>query len=617
MAGAPGQGRWCFASAEVSTGGDAEARAGGQMLRGGLRGCLRGGDRSRFGTTSRIGLVAGLLFTLVASDRAFAAAGDIVLYSSDFSVVRGNWTKQSVSGAAGSMQMTSSDYGWSSLASPQAAPANYIEATFAAQAGTQYRIWLRLRGAGNSKWNESVWVQFSDSYGTNGSAVHRIGTTGGLLVNLERCKDCGISGWGWQGGAYWLSQATVVQFSSSSTHTIRIQIREDGVAVDQVVLSPTAYRWSAPGQLINDTTIVPKTTTTSTSTTSTSTSSGGSLPTAPYSPNPPSGVTYLTTKPTLSWKSSGATSYELRLGTTNPPPTRVASLTSSYWYASTALAGGTRYYWQVVARNSAGSTTGPVWYFTTSGASTTSTTTSTTTTSTSTTGGNLRVLTWNIHHGRNTSNVISVNQQVAFMVSQNPDVIVLQEVSTWDNHQNIIPSLLRSTTGQNWVSVFAPSSPCLTGGGCIGELIVTRMPILSQSMIYLTPASAARAQISVHGVPVQFFSVHLEPYNTSLRTTQLLNFMSWARSYGGAQLVGGDFNSWWGEWWITQMRTEFYDTWRDMTGSNENGYTIGNVRFDYWFREIDSSARLTPIACRVPWTTLSDHRPVVADFRVQ
>jgi endonuclease/exonuclease/phosphatase family metal-dependent hydrolase len=210
-----------------------------------------------------------------------------------------------------------------------------------------------------------------------------------------------------------------------------------------------------------------------------------------------------------------------------------------------------------------------------------------------------------------------VNAQVQFMVAQNPDVIVLQEVSTWDGHQTLIPTLLAQLTGRTWASTFAPSSPCLTGGGCIGELILSRLPMLSQSMIYLTPASAARMQVSVGGVPVQIFSVHLEPYNTSARTTQLLNFMSWARGHGGAQLVGGDFNSWWGEYWILQMASEFHDTWRDITGSNENGYTIGNVRFDYWFRSFSNDGRVTPVGCRVPWTTLSDHRPVVADFRVR
>ena len=55
-------------------------------------------------------------------------------------------------------------------------------------------------------------VQFSGRARSGGSAVHQIGSASGLLVNLENCKDCGHSGWGWQDKAYWLQQANVVQF---------------------------------------------------------------------------------------------------------------------------------------------------------------------------------------------------------------------------------------------------------------------------------------------------------------------------------------------------------------------------------------------------------------------
>ena len=45
---------------------------------------------------------------------------------------------------------------------------------------------------------------------------------------------------------------------SSGTHTIRIQVREDGVQLDQIVLSPSTYLNTAPGGVTNDSTIVPK-----------------------------------------------------------------------------------------------------------------------------------------------------------------------------------------------------------------------------------------------------------------------------------------------------------------------------------------------------------------------
>src|SRR5262249_52326976 len=57
-------------------------------------------------------------------------------------------------------------------------------------------------------------------------------------------------------------------FQSTGTHTIRIQAREDGVSIDQIVLSPGTYLSSSPGALKNDNTILPA-------------SNGGSVPPPP------------------------------------------------------------------------------------------------------------------------------------------------------------------------------------------------------------------------------------------------------------------------------------------------------------------------------------------------
>src|SRR5688572_18565723 len=160
--------------------------------------------------------------TLMTADRVRAAAPDVVLYASDVATLQGNWTKASTSGAAGGQSLTSADYGWSATAAPLASPSHYFEASFSASAGTAYHVWVRLRGASNSKYNESVWLQFNDATDTNGSAIYRIGTTSGLLVNLENCYNCGISSWGWKDGAYWLSQPATIKFPSTGNHTVRV-----------------------------------------------------------------------------------------------------------------------------------------------------------------------------------------------------------------------------------------------------------------------------------------------------------------------------------------------------------------------------------------------------------
>ncbi|MEO5898224.1 MAG: metallophosphoesterase family protein [Vicinamibacterales bacterium] len=187
-----------------------------------------------------------------------AQTGDIVLYAADVSAIVGNWQRLRSTTGAGGLKMTSDDRGWASAAVPLAAPADYFEVEFNADANVDYRVWLRLRGAANNKLNDSVWVQFSGAVAETGSPLWRIGTDRALLVNLESCSGCGVFGWGWQGGAWWLTQPTVVRFATAGRQRIRVQTREDGSDVDQIVLSPANYASNAPGRTIEDATIVPR-----------------------------------------------------------------------------------------------------------------------------------------------------------------------------------------------------------------------------------------------------------------------------------------------------------------------------------------------------------------------
>ena len=167
-----------------------------------------------------------------AGSRAHAAS-DLVLYATDFTVAHGNWATVATTGAAGGQALSSADRGWSTPDTALASPADYVEATFSVPSYTPYHIWVRLRASGDSKYNDSVWMQFSDALDLNQSPVHKIGTTGALLLNLENCSGCGVSGWGWQDKAYWLQQVNVVEFSTDGPHTVRIQTREDGVQIDR------------------------------------------------------------------------------------------------------------------------------------------------------------------------------------------------------------------------------------------------------------------------------------------------------------------------------------------------------------------------------------------------
>jgi hypothetical protein len=298
------------------------------------------------------GSTAGSVWSFTTGSGTTAAASEVVIYANDVTSLFGTWSKVADSTAAGGIKLTSVDNGVAALDAPQANPANYFDATFQAQAGTRYRVWLRIHALADSKFNDSVFVQFSDSVDAGGAATYRTGTPGGYAVNLWTCSTCQSFGWGWQRNAYWLADTGDVWFQNTGTHTIRVQNREDGAEIDQIVISPVTYATNAPGPVSNDTTIVPK-------------PSEPTLPGAPGSPAPADAATGVSPNPTLTWSASGATSYDVAFGTTNPPPV-VVSGASSASYTPPALLNATTYFWRIVARNTSGSTTGAIWSFTTS-----------------------------------------------------------------------------------------------------------------------------------------------------------------------------------------------------------------------------------------------------------
>jgi endonuclease/exonuclease/phosphatase family metal-dependent hydrolase len=749
-----------------------------------------------------------------------AAAQEIVLYASDVGTMRGNWTRAESSSAAGGRLMRSQDHGWATSDVAHASPANYYETSFTAQAGTSYRVWLRLRAIGNSKWNDSVWAQFSDSLDSNGHAVYRIGTASALLFNLETCTNCGVSGWGWSGGAWWVNQQTTLRFASSGTKTVRVQIREDGVEVDQIVLSPSTYRTSAPGSATNDSTILPRNTGGGSSTSSsvhsivgtieaedfdqgangtayrdtTAGNSGGSYRSTDvdieacseggfnvgwiaagewlnYAVNVPSSGTYTlafrvaspsgggqlralfngddktgavaipatggwqawtTVSRTvtlsagtqvmrlvvdspgfnLNWvrgSSGGTTSESSGSGSTTSTPfggtpwaipgtiqavdfdnggqnvayrdntpgntggayratdVDIAAIPSGgftvgwvgagEWLQHTVNVAAAGQYTLTarVASNGGGGTfhikfngadrTGSLRVPNTGGWNTYQDVTATvslnagvqvmrlsfdsdgssgavgnfaslrfssgTSSSTTSSGGTFRVMTWNIDQTRDPAG------QTREIANSGADVVLLQEAAKWtEDVTKTFPERLRQLTGQTWTAVWA--SHFNRYSELEGTMILTRLPVVDQSIRRVHDRGFTRVLVSVGGVHVNVLNAHLDWYDTSKRTAQLEDFMWWGRQFSGPRIAGGDFNAWWGEWWIKRMTEEHTDTWVDVKGTNEGGYTLnGAVRFDYLFRAHTANWRVTPTAIWVRSTSLSDHAPVIADYTVR
>lgn len=226
-------------------------------------------------------------------------------------------------------------------------------------------------------------------------------------------------------------------------------------------------------------------------------------------------------------------------------------------------------------------------------------------------GGRLRVLTWNISFGHG-----NPWGQVRAIANSGADVVLLQEASTFDEYMPATyADRLRQLTGQSWQSVWAPHGGRYSDNE--GTLILTRLPLVDRSTMNASERGFSRAVVNVGGVHVTVLNAHLD-WDTGRRSAQLEAFLGWGHQFGGPRLAGGDFNAWWGEWWIGLMENSYSDTWQDVTGSDEGGFTLnGAVRFDYLFRAYDSNWRLAPIACWVEHTGLSDHAAVIADYIVR
>jgi hypothetical protein len=188
---------------------------------------------------------------------------EIVLYAGGDrgSWMTGNWSPVTDPTAAGGFRAYDRNAGAAKVTVSSSSPESTLTITFAPDPTLTYKLWVRLKAEKNSWANDSVWVQFSGSTDLTGTPAYRVGTSSGLPVSLEECVSCGVSGWGWEDDGWGAVNTNGVRlrFPEGGQQYIQIQTREDGVSVDQVVLSAGEYLTTRPGAAKNDATILKRT----------------------------------------------------------------------------------------------------------------------------------------------------------------------------------------------------------------------------------------------------------------------------------------------------------------------------------------------------------------------
>lgn len=179
------------------------------------------------------------------------ATPDIVLRTAHLSRLAGAYQLRADATAAGGSALWHPNRAAAAIKVPVANPTTFAEFTFVAEAGRPYYVWIRGRAEWNDPANDSVHLQF-----TNVTDA-RIGSTQSLAITLEEQVLAGLSGWGWQDRGYGAGVlGAPITFTVSGQQTLRLQPREDGLLIDQIVISADRFTTAAPGATKNDTTIV-------------------------------------------------------------------------------------------------------------------------------------------------------------------------------------------------------------------------------------------------------------------------------------------------------------------------------------------------------------------------
>ena len=396
------------------------------------------------------------------------------------------------------------------------------------------------------------------------------------MYNMEECTGCGLSNWGWNDSAI-NGLGPVVSFATTGTQTLRVQLREDGINIDQIVLSPQTYVTNSPGAFKNDTVIMPREGATAAPA---PTPVPNQIPQVSISASPTSGYTPLTVgfNSSASDPDGSIVAYNWNFGdgqtSTQAAPSHVYQSTGSFSARLTVT-------------DNAGATASAAVTINVSNPPAAA--------------ARFKVLHWNVAYGRGTDNIVDLNRQATWMANMQVDLISLNEVPP-ANIQTYV-DLLRQKTGVTWYSHWVAIKP----GDGVGQQILSRHPIASTGALYLSfSRSVTRVTVSIGGRTVNFFSTHLSYESSSWRVTQISELKNWMAGFAEQRIVAGDFNLWDGLSEYSQMTSSYYDSWAQAVSAgtavsypdNPGGKTRGG-RIDFIFYS-RSAANLVLKEVRMP-----------------
>ena len=261
-------------------------------------------------------------------------------------------------------------------------------------------------------------------------------------------------------------------------------------------------------------------------------------------------------------------------------------------------------------------------------------------------GPEFRVMTFNIQHGLNGAGAYGLKWSVETIARIQPDLVGLQELTR--NHPSYqcedqparIAEGLSAATGRRWIAHyqqewFTPNRECQTSGRGDGPETEGLGFFAPDSLSAPTHTQLWNGRIGLmtslrRGQDIPVIVTHLAhgQQGFSDRMRQLDALLPWINSQPGgtSRVLIGDFNLWPDSPEYQKIRAAGYrDAWLDAVAAGTargraDGITKGTVRIDYIFYSGDALELLwadTVDTRALIGTEASDHRPLVAAFRVR
>ena len=238
-------------------------------------------------------------------------------------------------------------------------------------------------------------------------------------------------------------------------------------------------------------------------------------------------------------------------------------------------------------------------------------------------GHPFRVMTYNIHHGEGLDVKVDLARIADLIKREGADLVALQEVDkgTERTARRDFPAELAALTGLTCVF----SNNFSLQGGEYGNAVLTRFPVKQATNTWFVKVNETEQRgllqlvLEVHGSELVLLATHLDHRSTdAARWSNVCEIEALLKAQRGKPiLLCGDFNDVPSSRVCRRLNEMFEDAWA-LAGQGD-GFTVPaekpRRRIDYIW--VAKGGPLVPLKAWVPESQASDHRPVVAEFRLR